>query len=165
MDSDVWIYVSEIPQAADLNPQVWVLIGVILGAVSSFLGQWLLARQKRTADRAHDLRVTQRDVYAKFIAANHRARQAVSRFLAKNPAEDTVFEAFRDINVELQNCVGEVQLVSPLDTASAARQWSDATLLAHKFHKDEATSDAHLKREQEARIEFMKLARRDLGSD
>jgi hypothetical protein len=143
-----------------VSTQAWTIVGVVVGAVLSFVTQWLIAHQQRADERVRELRRTQRDAYARLIAAVHRTAQAVTKFVANDPSEAAAFEELRQANIELQDCIGLIGLVAPRDTYFAASRLADATL---KSWEGGSASTANGDRQNAASAAFMRLARRDIG--
>jgi hypothetical protein len=145
-----------------VQPELWTLIGVAAGAVLTFAAQWLLARLQRTDERSREAQAIQRDAYARFLSAVHRTLQAVTKFVANDPDEPVAFETLREANIELQDCIALIGLVAPRDTYFAASRLADATLLSRQGGTSSPANEA---REHAASVEFMKLARRDIGTE
>lgn len=141
---------------------MWTLVGVVAGAVLTFAAQWLLAHLQRSNDRSREVRAIQRDAYARFLSAVHRTLQAVTKFVSNDPDETAAFETLREANIELQDCIALIGLVAPRDTYFAASHLGDATLLSRQGG---TASPENAAREHAASAEFMKFARRDIGTE
>ncbi|WP_148302357.1 hypothetical protein [Tomitella biformata] len=143
-----------------MSTQLWTIVGVAVGALLSFLAQWILAYQQRSDERDRELRRTQRDVYTRFLAAVHRTDQAVTKFSNNDPNEVAAFEELRQANIELQDCIAAIGLMSPRDSYDAASQLADASLLSWEGGSH---STANAKRRDATSAAFIALARRDIG--
>ncbi|MFC4602937.1 hypothetical protein [Rhodococcus kronopolitis] len=143
-----------------MSAQLWAIVGVAVGALLSFSGQWLLARQQRSGDRDRELRGLQREVYTRLLAAVHRTDQAVTKFVSNDPNEVAAFEELRQANIEAQDCIAAIGLISPRDSYDAACQLVDASL---QSWEGGTNSTANAKRRDGASTAFITLARRDIG--